>query len=60
MRQKIFYQHLVFKISPNVVYLKEDSEPKSNTTSILMLIGGILGVLITIGSYFTGDEEEAT
>ena len=47
-------QSLNYNLADQVVYLEEDSEPRGATASILMIAGGILGMLITIGSWFTG------
>lgn len=45
-------------IGNDVIFIEEDEEPKSNTKSILMLIGGIIGILLIIGSLFSNDEDE--
>lgn len=47
-------QSLNYNIADNVVFLEEDSEPRGTSMSLLMIVGGILGMLITIGTWFAG------
>ncbi|GEM_PF-6870720 len=47
-----------FNIDSKVVFLEEDAEPKSSTKSILMLIGGILGIIIVVGTYFKSETKQ--
>ena len=47
-------QSLNYNLADKVVYLEEDSEPRGSVASILMIAGGILGILITVGTWFAG------
>jgi hypothetical protein len=46
-----------FNIDSNVVFLEEDMEPTSNTKSILMLIGGILGIIGILNTFISPKTE---
>lgn len=53
-RDRELIQSLNYEIADNVVFLEEDAEPKGTALSLLMIVAGILGMLITIGSWFMG------
>ena len=52
-------QSLNYNLADKVVYLEEDSEPRGAMASILMIAGGILGMLITVGTWFAGRASSA-
>lgn len=49
-----------FNIDNKVVFLEEDAEPQGATKSILMLIGGILGLIIVVRTYFKSEKNQIT
>jgi hypothetical protein len=49
---KSLIQRLDYKMGTNVLLLEEDAEPRGSLPSILMLIGGILGLLAVGASFF--------